>query len=83
MSGTANNLYVPPSEFIEIERGTLQCVCSSLQAGREHAKSLLVDHDSSLGRTTRKNQYWAEVLEKDIKNFDVLLKILEGKGIHE
>jgi hypothetical protein len=40
-----------------------------LRDGWEHAYGALIEHDSSLGRTTIKNKRWAEQLETDMEAF--------------
>ena len=39
----------------------------------EFAAELLIHHDANLGRTTKKNQMWAEELEKAIVRADVAI----------
>jgi len=78
-----NDAHVPAQTFVNVEQGTLVRIYAALQVGRENTQSLLIKHDSDLGRTTRKHRYWAEVLEKDLEQFSALIAILEGLHINE
>lgn len=66
-------------ETIAIPTLEVQNIIDALQAGLEHTQTVLAEHDSSLGRTTRKNQSWAEILEKDIENIKCRTVFLKTK----
>lgn len=51
-------------------------ICSAIaviKSGLDYAESALVEHDSALGRTTRKNRTWAETIEGDIREMKKVL----------
>lgn len=62
--------------YYNLPESTLSLIKTALEAGLEHARNALAEHDRSLGRTTRKNQYWAEVLEKDVRQLEESLNRL-------
>lgn len=68
-------------ETIAIPTLELQNIIDALQAGLEHTQTVLAEHDASLGCTTRKNQSWAETLEKDIEFLKARIKLLKLKII--
>lgn len=55
---------------------------SVAQDAKEYATELLAVHDSDLGRTTRKNKMWAEVLESSIKQAEQsIVELREVLGV--
>ena len=52
---------------IKVEQYKLESILEALESGVEYAQEALIDHDSSLGRTTRRNRRAAESMEKDIE----------------
>lgn len=44
--------------------------------GAEHTRCALMEHDRTLGRTTRKNHNWAVQLEDDLANLEKVEKEL-------
>ena len=68
--------------FIKLELPALQwaSIFDSLHNGLDYAQSSLIEHDTNLGRTTRKNKQWAEQIERDIANFQTNLEVL-GKRL--
>lgn len=68
-------------ETIAIPTLEVQNIVNALEAGLEHSQTVLAEHDASLGRTTRKNQSWAETLEKDITLLRTRITFLKGKLI--
>lgn len=66
-------------ETIAIPTLELQNIVDALEAGLEHTQTVLAEHDASLGRTTRKNQSWAEHLEKDIEFLEARISMLKHK----
>ena len=54
-------------EFCSVDKEIIRRAWSGICFAIETTKSCLVDHDVSLGRTTRKNKQWAETLEGDIR----------------
>lgn len=67
------------SETIAIPTLEVQNIVDALEAGLEHAQTVLAEHDVSLGRTTRKNKNWAEQLESDVEFFKTRIKLLKEK----
>lgn len=53
-------------ETVAIETAHVAEAVAAIEAGPEYTRSLLQEHDRSLGRTTRKNQAWAETMEADL-----------------
>ena len=68
-------------ETIAIPTLEIENIIDALEAGLEHTQTVLAEHDASLGRTTRKNQSWAETLEKDITLLRTRITFLKGKLI--
>lgn len=68
-------------ETIAIPTLEVENIVDALEAGLEHTQTVLSEHDVSLGRTTRKNQSWAETLEKDIALLRTRITFLNGKLI--
>lgn len=52
--------------MIEVDSELLRSVVAALETGLEHAESVRREHDTSLGRTIRKNRLWGESLDKDV-----------------
>jgi len=50
-----------------VDKNLLRSCLDAIESGLEHTNYVLIEHDSSLGRTTRKNKSWAETLENDIR----------------
>lgn len=48
-------------------KDTIYAARTALEAGLENTQELLIEHDASLGRTTRKNRFTAERLESEIR----------------
>lgn len=68
------------SEKWSVDKNLLRSCLDAIESGLEHTNSVLMEHDSCLGRTTRKNKSWAETLENDIslmKNCIERLKLIE------
>lgn len=68
--------YFQPEKWA-VDKNTLRNIIDALQAGLEHTRSTLAEHDSSLGRTTRKNKSWAETIESDIRAIEKSIKDLK------
>lgn len=66
-------------EIIAIPTLEVENIVDALEAGLEHTQTVLAEHDSSLGRTTRKNQSWAKHLEKDIEFLKARISMLKHK----
>lgn len=62
--------------YYNLPESTLRLIKTALEAGLEHARTALREHDRSLGRTTRKNQLWAKVLTLDVYNLEESLSRL-------
>ena len=54
-------------EYRSVDTELLKSVHASLEMAVEHVRSLLAEHDTNLGRSTRKNRVWAQQLESDIR----------------
>lgn len=66
----------PNEIYYNLPESTLSLIKTALEAGLEHTRTALAEHDRSLDRTTRKNKLWALTLEKDIENLEESLKLL-------
>jgi|688.fasta_scaffold441956_2 hypothetical protein len=69
-------------ELWTVQKDDIYAAIHALDAGLEHTRSLLGDHDVALGRTTRKNKMWAEQLERDVENMERTLTRLRKYGPH-
>lgn len=56
--------YEPVS--IAIDQHLLANIYENLQDGVEYMHNALTEHDSTLGRSTKKNRSWAETIEVDL-----------------
>lgn len=56
-------------------------VKAALETGLEHARTALAEHDTNLGRTTRKNEQWAETLEADVAALQKALGYFAGYAV--
>ena len=59
--------------FITVDQELLRRALVVAQDCNEFASELLIQHDANLGRTTKKNQMWAEELEKAIVRADATI----------
>lgn len=50
-----------------------------LEIGLENTQGALIEHNTSLGRTTRKNREWAETLESDIEKMKTAIQQLHER----
>lgn len=66
-------------ETIAIPILEVENIIDALEVGLEHTQAVLSEHDVSLGRTTLKNERWAETLEKDVEFFKTRIKLLKTK----
>lgn len=73
------NLVAYQPETIAIPTLEVENIVDALEAGLEHTQTVLAEHDASLGRSTRKNQSWAEILEKDITLLRTRISFLKEK----
>lgn len=69
-------LYCQP-EIWQVKKDVIYAAIPAVEAGLEYAKECLATHDTSLGRTTKKNKTWAETIEKDILHMETTLKMLK------
>jgi hypothetical protein len=65
--------YVP--EIWNVEKDTIRALIFGVKNGLEYAKEALAEHDSSLGRTTKKNLSWALTIESDIRQMENALEL--------
>lgn len=81
-----NNETLPMSQtmqptFVSVDEEVLRTALIAITNGLETTISCLADHDSYLGRSTRKNENWAKTLESDIrmmtKSKEQLRKVLK------
>ena len=56
--------------FVSVDQEVLRAAEHALDVSQEHVRSVLVDHDANLGRTTIKNKMWAEQIESHIRLID-------------
>lgn len=64
-----------------MRKDTIYAARSALKVGLENTQELLIEHDASLGRTTRKNRFTAERLEGEIRSMQsVLEKLCQPDG---
>lgn len=73
---TAENIQYQP-KYRTIEENLLKNTVDGLTSGLEYAEMALLDHDTKLGRTTRKNKMWAEQMEKDIFQIKLTIKTIK------
>lgn len=71
------------AETVEIPIPELENALDALQAGLEHTQLALTEHDASLGRTTRRNKFWAQTLEADIAAMEKSIKCLKMKLVEQ
>lgn len=64
--------YIP--EMWTIEKDLVRGLAFSVEAGLEYAQECLIRHDQELGRTTKKNKSWAEIIERDINYMKAMLE---------
>lgn len=79
MSETSNQEaehYQP--ECWAMKKDTICAARAALEAGLENTQELLIEHDASLGRTTRKNRFTAERLESEIHDIRRAISSLSG-----
>jgi hypothetical protein len=62
----------------QIEKDTVYAAITAITSGIEYAQECLAQHDTALGRTTRKNKTWAETIEKDIRQMTRALEQLQN-----
>ena len=62
---------------VELSYSEMENIVDSLEAGIENTRELLVDHDERLGRTTAKNRFTAERMEKEISKMEKSLGYLK------
>ena len=55
------------STFCTVDEELLRRCLEDIYAGRETTQQMLIEHDATFGRTTRKNKEWALTLEKDLR----------------
>lgn len=70
-------------EMMEFEKDFVLCDLKlAVEAGMEYAQECLSRHDQELGRTTRKNESWAKIMEEDIsqmkQSLERIKKYAEG-----
>lgn len=70
--------YVP--EIWSVEKGTIYAAINALENAMGDTIELLAEHDRALGRTTRKNEHWAEMLERQIEHARETLAKLKACG---
>lgn len=76
-SGCFPKTYQP--EILAVPRPEIEMIIYSLEIGLENTQAVLIEHDASLGRTTKKNKSWAETLEGDIEFIKSSLTFLKEK----
>ena len=66
--------YVP--EVWSVNKDAVLAAINAIESGLEYARQCLLEHDTSLGRTTHKNRTWAETIEGDIAQMELALTAL-------
>lgn len=66
-------------EKVSIPVLEIENIIDALQAGLEHTESSLIEHDATVGRTTRRNKFWAQTLEADILALKNSIEFLKKK----
>ena len=61
----ADFLTVRPT-YVTVDQEVLRAGHAIATLAIEHISSLVLEHDATLGRTTRKNRQWATSLEQDL-----------------
>lgn len=64
-------------ELWAVDKMVLRNCLDALQSSLEYARECLATHDSTLGRTTKKNKSWAETIESDIRLIEKSIKELK------
>lgn len=70
--GSAPILEYQP-ELWTVKKDDIYAALNALEAGLEHARENLTRHDKELGRKTRKNEMWANQLERDIEGMERII----------
>ena len=65
-------------EIWQVRKDYIYAAITSIQDGLGYAEECLQEHDGRLGRTTRKNKLWAEIMEKDIAQMRLSLEWLRS-----
>jgi hypothetical protein len=63
-------------ELWTVQKDDIYAAIHALDAGLEHTKSALIEHEVNYGRMTLKNRLWAEQIEKDIEVIELALERL-------
>lgn len=66
----------PEPLIYTVEGILMDRIKACLEDGLENTQSALIEHDSSLGRTTHKNRWWAETLERQIAEMKAVIQKL-------
>ena len=75
-SGEINCTY--QREIWRVYKDDIYAAINVIEGGLENTQELLLIHDTSLGRTTRKNKWVAERYEQDIEKMKKTLDNLRG-----
>lgn len=70
--------YTP--EIWQVQKDVIYAAIHAVEAGLEHARTALAEHDAKLGRTTKHNRVWAEIIEDDIRHMEKTLNMLRDCG---
>jgi hypothetical protein len=73
---TKQTCYLP--EMWTIEKDVIYAAIPAVASGLEYAQQCLVDHDTTLGRATKKNATWAKTMESDIRSMRLALNQLRN-----
>ena len=71
------NSYYEPL-MIQIPEQDLRNILDCLESGLESTQELLIQHDRNLGRTTKKNKMFAEMMESEIERTKTVIKQLKS-----
>jgi hypothetical protein len=64
-------------EIWKVRKDYIYDAIRGLEMGLDYARESLLQHDTNLGRTIRKNKVWAEMMESDIRYIEKALKNLK------
>lgn len=65
------------SHIYSIQKDDIYAAIRALEIGHENTRELLASHEREFGRTTKKNQMWAEQLEQDLTCIQSAIKALK------
>ena len=70
--------YIP--EMWSVQKDVIYAAIKAVEDGLEYARDCLTSHDIALGRTTKKNRTYAEIMEEEIQHMELTLAMLRACG---